>query len=42
VILGHGSLRLESEGSLYDLISHGIETNRGMFTLLEFVRLEYC
>jgi hypothetical protein len=41
-ILGHGSLRLESEDSLYDFISEGIETNRGMFSLLEFVRWEYC
>jgi hypothetical protein len=41
-ILGHGSLRLDSEDSLYDFISHGIETNREMFSLLEFVRLDYC
>jgi hypothetical protein len=41
-ILGHGSLRLESEDSLYDFISKGIETNREMFGLLDFVRFEYC
>jgi hypothetical protein len=41
-ILGHGSLRLESDDSLYDFIKKGIETNREMFSLLEFVRLEYC
>jgi hypothetical protein len=42
MILGHGSLRLESEGSLYNFINEVIETNRGMFGLLEFVRWEYC
>jgi hypothetical protein len=41
-ILGHGSLRLESEDTLYDFIRKGTETNRGMFSLMEFVRLEYC
>jgi hypothetical protein len=41
-IVSHGSLRLESEDSLYDFISHGIETNREIFSLLEFVRLPYC
>jgi hypothetical protein len=41
-ILGHGSLRLESEDSLYDFINKGIETDRKMFGVLEFLRLEYC
>jgi hypothetical protein len=41
-IISQGSLRLESEDSLYDFIRKGIETNREMFTLLEFVRWEYC
>jgi hypothetical protein len=41
-ILGRGSLRLDSEDSLYDIIRRGIETNREMFGLLEFVRFEYC
>jgi hypothetical protein len=41
-IISQGSLRLDSEDSLYDFISHGIETNREMFSLLEFVRWEYC
>jgi hypothetical protein len=41
-ILGHGSLRLESEDSLFDFISKGTEANQQMFGLLEFVRLEYC
>jgi hypothetical protein len=41
-ILGHGSLRLESEDSLYDFIKKGIETNREMFSLMEFVRWNYC
>jgi hypothetical protein len=41
-ILGHGSLRLDGEDRLYDFIKKGIETNRGTFALLEFVRWEYC
>jgi hypothetical protein len=41
-ILGHGYLKLETEDSLYDFISEGATTNREMFGLLEFVRLEYC
>jgi hypothetical protein len=41
-ILSHGSLRLESEDSLYDFIRKGTETNWEMFRLLEFVRFEYC
>jgi hypothetical protein len=41
-IIGHGSLRLDSENGLYDFISKGTETPRDMFGLLEFVRLEYC
>jgi hypothetical protein len=39
-ILSQESLRLESEDSLYDFISKGIRTNREMFGLVEFVRLE--
>jgi hypothetical protein len=41
-IISHGSLRVESEDSLYNLSHKGIETNRKMFGLLEFVRFEYC
>jgi hypothetical protein len=41
-VIGHGSLRLESEDTLYDFISKGNEPNLEMFALLEFVRLEYC
>jgi hypothetical protein len=41
-ILGHGSLRLDGEDSLYDFIREATETNREMGSLLEFVRLEYC
>jgi hypothetical protein len=41
-VLGHGSLRLDSEDTLYNFISEGAETNREMFSLLEFVRWEYC
>jgi hypothetical protein len=41
-ILGHGSLRLESEDGLYHFIRKGIETDLEMFGLLEFVRFEYC
>jgi hypothetical protein len=41
-ILSRESLRLESEDGLYDFISRGIKTNRKMFGLLEFVRIEYC
>jgi hypothetical protein len=40
--IGQGSLRLENEDSLYNFISRGIETNREMHGLLEFLRLEYC
>jgi hypothetical protein len=40
--IGQESLRLENEDSLYNFISRGIETNREMHGLLEFVRLEYC
>jgi hypothetical protein len=40
-IVGHGSLRLESEDSLHGFISEGTEMNRGMFSLLEFVRFKY-
>jgi hypothetical protein len=41
-VISHGSLRLESEDSLYDFNNKGAETNREMFSLLELVRLEYC
>jgi hypothetical protein len=41
-IIGHGSLRLETEDSLLDFINEAIETGGEMFGLLEFVRLEYC
>jgi hypothetical protein len=41
-IITQGYLRIDSEDSLYDFISKGIETSREMFSLLEFVRLEYC
>jgi hypothetical protein len=41
-VLGHGSLRLDSEDSLYDFIGKGTETNREMFSLLEFVKLDCC
>jgi hypothetical protein len=41
-VLGHGSLRLESEDSLCDFINRGVETNEEVFGLLEFIRLEYC
>jgi hypothetical protein len=41
-IISRGSLRLESEDSLYDFIRKNTETNGGMCRLLEFVRLEYC
>jgi hypothetical protein len=41
-IIGHGSLRLESEDDLYDFIGKSIETNGEMFSFIEFVRLEYC
>jgi hypothetical protein len=41
-IIGQGSLRIESDDSLYDFIRKGIEMNPEMFCLLEFVRLEYC
>jgi hypothetical protein len=41
-IIGHGSLRLDTEDSLSHFISQGTETNRKMFGLLEFVRFQYC
>jgi hypothetical protein len=41
-IISHGSLRIESENSLYDFIRKATEMNPEMFYLLEFVRLEYC
>jgi hypothetical protein len=41
-IIGHGSLRIESEDSLYDFIRRGTKINPEMFCLLEFVRFEYC
>jgi hypothetical protein len=41
-IISRGSLRVDSEDSLYDFIRNGIETNQEMFSLLEFVRWEYC
>jgi hypothetical protein len=41
-IIGHGSLRIESEGSVYDFVSKGAETNPEVFGLLEFARFEYC
>jgi hypothetical protein len=41
-ILGHGSLGLQSEDSLYDFISQGNEAKQEMFHFLELVRLEYC
>jgi hypothetical protein len=41
-ILGHGSLRIDSEDKVYRFISECIETNQEVFGLLEFVRLEYC
>jgi hypothetical protein len=40
-ILGHGSLRLETEERLLDFINEGIETGGKVFGLLEFVRLEH-
>jgi hypothetical protein len=36
-ILGHGSLRLESEDGLYGFISDGIKTHQELFDLMEFV-----
>jgi hypothetical protein len=41
-IIGHGSLRIESEDGPYDFIRKGTEINPKMFYLLEFVRFEYC
>jgi hypothetical protein len=41
-IIGHGSLRLETEDSFFDFIRKGTEMNPKMFGLLEFVRFEYC
>jgi hypothetical protein len=41
-ILGHGSLRIDSEDGRSDFISESIETDAEMFGLLEFVRLEFC
>jgi hypothetical protein len=38
IIIGDGSLRLESEDGLYDFIREDIK----LFGLMEFVRLEYC
>jgi hypothetical protein len=35
-------LRLESEDKLYNFMNKGTETNRELFGLLEFVKLEYC
>jgi hypothetical protein len=40
--ISHGSLRVESEDGLYNFINKGTETDREMFSLLEFVRFEYC
>jgi hypothetical protein len=40
-ILGHGSLRLVSEDSLYDFINNSIEKDPEMFGLLEFAIFEY-
>jgi hypothetical protein len=39
-IVGHGSLRLESEDGLYHFISKGTETNRELLCLPEFLSLE--
>jgi hypothetical protein len=33
---------IETEDGLYDFISEGIETNRDLFGLLEFVTVECC
>jgi hypothetical protein len=41
-IISQRSLRLGSEDSLCYFIIEGIKTNWKMFSLLEFVRLEYC
>jgi hypothetical protein len=41
-IVGHPSLRLESEDCLYNFISKGIKVNWESFRLLEFVKFEYC
>jgi hypothetical protein len=41
-IIGQGSLSVDSEDNPCDFISKGIETTRDSFSLLEFVRLEYC
>jgi hypothetical protein len=41
-IIGHGSLRIESEDSLYDFIRKGTKMSPEVFCLLEFVRFEYC
>jgi hypothetical protein len=41
-IIGHESLRLETEDSLYEFISENTEMNRGVVSLMEFVRFEYC
>jgi hypothetical protein len=40
--ISRGSLRIESEGGLYDFISNGTTMNPEMFCLLEFARFEYC
>jgi hypothetical protein len=41
-IIGHRSLRLDSEDSLYDFIRTCTETALDMFSLLKFVRFECC
>jgi hypothetical protein len=41
-IIGHESLRIENEDSLYDFIRRGAKINPEMFCLLEFVKFEYC
>jgi hypothetical protein len=41
-MIGHGSLRIESEDSLCNFIRRGTKINPEMFCLLEFVRFEYC
>jgi hypothetical protein len=40
-LIAQGSLRLDSEDSLYDFIRKGIEPNQEIFSLLEIVRCEY-
>jgi hypothetical protein len=41
-IIGHGSLRLQSEDRLCDFIRRGTKLNPNMFRLSELVRFEYC